>query len=203
MSNPLVDDFINNAGTKEIPKDESVAEHTIPMFLPLYTEPIGIPVQPIMDMTQEERMHTFKEFIKDIRSVCSMFNDIAHIDKLNNPDEVYDEIKDVVWPFAASLGIKFDLAVSDRWIELTCILVQVYGYLTEVTRWMAAEYNITYDPDIDQVIHAAVSDDVDEQPEEHDELEDSWFLDMLTAEMMGATQGTPFSDKELFGEDEK
>ena len=197
MSKELVDDFINNTGTKEIPEDESVAVHSIPMFLPLYTEPVGIPVQPIMDMTPEERMSTFKEFIKDIRSVCSMFKDIAHLDKLNNPDEIYEEIKDIVWPFAASLGIKFDLAVSDKWVEISCILVQVYGYLTEITRWMAAEYSITYDPDADQVVHAAVSDDVDEPDEA---LEDSRVLDMLAAEMMGATQGDPFSDKELFGD---
>jgi hypothetical protein len=203
MSKELVDDFINNTGTKEIPEDESVAIHSIPMFLPLYTEPVGIPVQPIIDMTPEERMRTFKEFIKDIRSVCSMFKDIAHLDKLNNPDEIYEEIKDTVWPFAASIGIKFNLAVSDKWLEISCILVQVYGYLTEITRWMAAEYSITYDPDDDQVVQAAVSDDVDEQPGESDELEDSRFLDMLAAEMMGATQGNPFSDKELFGEDKK
>ena len=75
MSN-LVDDFIN--GKKEIPEDESVAVKAILTFFPLCEDAVSLPVQAIIDMTPETRLEVFKEFIYNIRTVCGLFNVVAH-----------------------------------------------------------------------------------------------------------------------------
>ena len=226
-NNPLVDDFINNTGTKEIPEDESVMQKVIPMYLPLYTEPVGIPVQPIIDMSAEERYATFKEFIGNIRSVCSMFKDMANLNRCVNktPGEIIDEIRESLLPYAESIGLKLELDTVSKEVETMCIMAQVYGFLTEMTRFMSIEYKMSYDYENDQVIEVT-SEDVDEEPKIDDNLmsdifnlksveglheaiekhaqksddDDEHFTDMLAAEMMGATDGEPFTDEELYGD---
>ena len=223
MSNPLVDDFINDI--KEIPEDESVVQNVIPMYLPLFTEPVGLPVQPIIDMTAEERYATFKEFISNIRSVCSMFKDMANSNKTDNLDKIIDDIREAILPYADSIGLQLELDTDNKAIETMCIMAQVYGFLTEMTRFMSVEYKMSYDYENDQVIEVT-SEDVDEEPkidedlmsdmfnnksteslyaaiEKHaqNENNDEYFTDMLAAEMMGATDGEPFTDKELYGDE--
>lgn len=227
MSNPLVDDFIGDI--KEIPEDESVEQNVIPMYLPLYTDPVGIPVQPIIDMTAEERYDAFKEFISNIRSVCSMFHDMANLNKSDNPDEIIDDIRDALLPYADSIGLKLELNTDNKAVETMCIMAQVYGFLTEITRFMSVEYKMSYDYENDQVIEVT-SEDVDEEPtmidddlmqdifnvnsieglyaavEKHAQKSDDndeYFTDMLAAEMMGATDGEPFTKDELYGDDKK
>lgn len=224
MSNPLVDDFINDI--KEIPEDESVVQNVIPMYLPLFTEPVGLPVQPIIDMTAEERYATFKEFISNIRSVCSMFKDMANSNKTDNFDKIIDDIRSAILPYADSIGLQLELDTDNKVIETMCIMAQVYGFLTEMTRFMSIEYKMSYDYENDQVIEVT-SEDVDEEPKIDEDLmsdmfnnksteslyaaiekhaqksddNDEFFTDMLAAEMMGATDGEPFTDKELYGDE--
>lgn len=223
MSNPLVDDFID--GIKEIPEDESVVQNVIPMYLPLFTEPVGLPVQPIIDMTAEERYATFKEFIGNIKSVCSMFKDMANSNKTNNLDKIIDDIREALLPYADSIGLQLELDTDNKAIETMCIMAQVYGFLTEMTRFMSVEYKMSYDYENDQVINVT-SEDVDEEPKIDEDLmsdmfnnksveslyaaiekhaqsddNDEYFTDMLAAEMMGATDGEPFTDKELYGDE--
>ena len=201
MSNPIVDDFIN--GTKEIPEDESVAPRVIPVFLPLGNlynggtdEPIGIPVEPIIRMTPEDRLETFNELVHNLKMICSMFSDIA---TNGDDEECIDAITKAIMPYAEFLGITREFPIKNKAASLCCILAEVYGYISEILRFISIEYHLSYDSESDKIVEVMEADDVDENPFNEEE-NDEHFLDMLAAEMMGATSGEEFTNEELHGD---
>lgn len=194
MSNQLVDDFINNNSKKP--------DTTIPAFLPMFVAPVGIPVQPIIDMSPEERLSVFREFIGNIKSICNMFNDMSKLGTGDiDPETVVNGIRNALNPYAESIGLNIDMDTDNTAVATCCLMAQVYGFLTEIVRFMSIEYNLSYDVDNDTVVDTIASEDV-EDPfiNASDNKEDDEFLNMLAAELVGATDGVEFTDVELTGE---
>jgi len=211
MSNRLIDDFINSVDeVKDIDSNEKVSAlgMMIPSAFKKYPDAeadvislvmlpnadvVGVPVDFIIKATPEQRMNEFKDIVHNLKSLSLAYNDL-----INNGEEAIDRIFNAIGAYAEDIGIKLP-ECDNRMIKAFVLLSDTFAVLTELCRFMSITYNMSYDVDSDSVVNATptvTSDDIDDKEDEH-------LAEMLMNEFMGATDGEPFTNEELYGTEEE
>lgn len=200
MSNPLIDDFINSVDeVKDIDSNEKVSALGIIIPSTFKKSPdadadvVGVPIDFIIKASPEQRKNEFKDIVHNLESLSIAYNDI-----INNGEEAVEHIFTTFGPYAEDIGIKLP-ECDNRMIKAFVLLSDTFAVLTELCRFMSITYNMSYDVDSDSVVNATptvTSDDVDDDEDEH-------LAEMLMNEFMGATDGEPFTNEELYGTTEE
>ena len=196
MSNPIVDDFINSVDeVKDIDSDEKVSALGIIIPSAFKKSPdadadvVGVPVDFIINASPEQRMNEFKDIVHNLESLSIAYNDL-----IDNGEEAVDRIFNAIGAYAEDIGIKLP-ECDNRMIKAFVLLSDTFAVLTELCRFMSITYNMSYDVDSNSVVNATptvTSDDIDDKEDEH-------LAEMLMTEFMGATDGEPFTNEELYG----
>lgn len=200
MSNPLIDDFIKNVDeVKDIDSNEKVSALGIIIPSAFKKSPeadadiAGVPVDFIIKASPEQRQNEFKDIIHNLESLSIAYNDL-----INNGEAAVEHIFEAFGPYAEDIGIKLP-ECDNRMIKAFVLLSDTFAVLTELCRFMSITYNMSYDVDSDSVVNATptvTSDDIDDDEDEH-------LAEMLMNEFMGATDGEPFTNEELYGTTEE
>lgn len=199
MNENLINDFVNKVNELDDIKNIDTEPEQIKFFSPSVGG-LELDVSSLRNVDPSGLQQIVNQYAMNILSLNTFIYDITTCDK--TPDEYHQEVEDVynrIREQAEGVGLatKYDperyhttaYYNTSRDATVLSICYDLKFYMEAVMNHIAESFGIFPDIDDDMVpTEEQPSDDSDEK-----------FADMLTAELLGATSGEPFTDEELYG----
>ena len=213
MNDQLIKDFVDKVdelkeikGFKEIPEDVT---DTLKFFSPsVYVMSLDVTV--LRTVPVDGLQEIVDQYYINLDVIHKYIYDITHFGKPDKFEKELDEVRSNIINHSKEFG----LATSfDNLSEDATVLTMLYDlkfYMEAVTNYIGETFDVYPDTvKLDEIISNNMMGSLDnmtpstEESEstDDDKLEDARCDVMLTNELIGATDGVPFTNEELYGEE--
>ena len=213
MNDQLIKDFVDKVdelkeikGVKEIPED---ATDTLKFFSPsVYVMSLDVTV--LRTVPVDGLQEIVDQYYINLDVIHRYIYDIAHFGEPAKFEKELDEVRSNIINHSKECGLAtaFDNLSKDA--TVLTMLYDLKFYMEAVTNYIGETFDVYPDTvKLDEIISNNMMGSLDnmtpstEESEstDDDKLEDARCDVMLTNELIGATDGVPFTNEELYGEE--
>ena len=132
--------------------------------------------------------------------------DIAHFGEPDKFEKELDEVRSNIINHSKEFGLATSFDNLSKDATVLTMLYDLKFYLEAVTRYIGETFDVYPDTDkLDEIINDNMMESSTEESESTDDedehLDDVHIAEMLANELTGATDGVPFTNEELYGEE--
>lgn len=213
MNDQLIKDFVDKVdelkeikGVKEIPED---ATDTLKFFSPsVYAMSLDVTV--LRTVPVDGLQEIVDQYYINLDVIHKYIYDIAHFGEPAKFEKELDEVRSNIINQSKECGLATSFDNLSKDATVLTMLYDLKFYMEAVTRYIGETFDVYPDTDkLDEIINNNMTESLDNMtasPEESESIDDDKLEDarcdvMLTNELIGATDGVPFTNEELYGEE--
>ena len=213
MNDQLIKDFVDKVdelkeikGVKEIPED---ATDTLKFFSPsVYVMSLDVTV--LRTVPVDGLQEIVDQYYINLDVIHKYIYDITHFGKPDKFEKELDEVRSNIINHSKEFGLATSFDNLSKDATVLTMLYDLKFYLEAVTNYIGETFDVYPDTiKLDEVINNNMMESLNNMTTsteeststDDDELDDVRFREMLTNELIGATDGEPFTDEELYGEE--
>ena len=211
MNDQLIKDFVDKVdelkeikdvkGVKEIPED---ATDKIKFFSPSVYE-MTLDVTVLRTVPVDGLQEIVDQYYINLDVIHKYIYDIAHFGEPDKFEEELDEVRSNIINYSKEFGLATSFDNLSKDATVLTMLYDLKFYLETVTNYIGETFDVYPNTiKLDEIINNNMNPSTEESTstDDDDKLEDGRFGDMLTNELIGATDGVPFTNEELYGTEE-
>lgn len=206
MNDQLIKDFVDKVdelkeikdvkGVKEIPED---ATDEIKFFSPSVYE-MTLNVTVLRTVPVEGLQEIVDQYYINLSIIHRYIYDVAHFGEPDKFEEELDEVRSNIINFSKEFGLATSFENLSKDATVLTMLYDLKFYLETVSNYIGETFDVYPNTiKLDEIINNNMNPSTEESTSTDD---DGRFGDMLTNELIGATDGVPFTNEELYGTEE-
>ena len=209
MNDQLIKDFVDKVeelkeikGVKEIPED---ATDELKFFSPsVYVMSLDVTV--LRTVPVDGLQEIVDQYYINLDVIHKFIYDIAHFGEPDKFEKELDEVRSNIINHSKEFGLATSFDNLSKDATVLTVLYDLKFYLEAVTRYIGETFDVYPDTDkLDEIINDNMMESSTEESESTDDedehLDDVHIAEMLANELTGATDGVPFTNEELYGEE--
>lgn len=209
MNDQLIKDFVDKVeelkeikGVKEIPED---ATDELKFFSPsVYVMSLDVTV--LRTVPVDGLQEIVDQYYINLDVIHKFIYDIAHFGEPDKFEKELDEVRSNIINHSKEFGLATSFDNLSKDATVLTMLYDLKFYLEAVTRYIGETFDVYPDTDkLDEIINDNMMESSTEESESTDDedehLDDVHIAEMLANELTGATDGVPFTNEELYGEE--
>lgn len=209
MNDQLIKDFVDKVeelkeikGVKEIPEDVT---DELKFFSPsVYVMSLDVTV--LRTVPVDGLQEIVDQYYINLDVIHKFIYDIAHFGEPDKFEKELDEVRSNIINHSKEFGLATSFDNLSKDATVLTMLYDLKFYLEAVTRYIGETFDVYPDTDkLDEIINDNMMESSTEESESTDDedehLDDVHIAEMLANELTGATDGVPFTNEELYGEE--
>lgn len=215
MNDRLIKDFVDKIdelkeikGVKEIPED---ATDEIKFFSPsVYV--MSLDVTTLRTVPVDGLQEIVDQYYINLDVIHKFIYDIAHFGEPTKFEEELDQVRSNIINHSKEFGLATSFDNLSKDATVLTMLYDLKLYMEAVTKYIGETFDVYPDPiKLDEIINNNMMESLNNMApstdestsDDDDELDDIRIHEMLTNELIGATDGVPFTNEELYGTTEE
>lgn len=215
MNDQLIKDFVDKIdelkeikGVKEIPEDVT---DEIKFFSPsVYV--MSLDVTTLRTVPVDGLQEIVDQYYINLDVIHKFIYDIAHFGEPAKFEEELDQVRSNIINHSKEFGLATSFDNLSKDATVLTMLYDLKLYMEAVTKYIGETFDVYPDPiKLDEIINNNMMESLNNMApstdestsDDDDELDDIRIHEMLTNELIGATDGEPFTNEELYGTTEE